>query len=332
MTASGAVLPRPTAAGPGFWRRVGAVARKEWLHLSRDRVLSRIVVLMPVIMLIMFGYALNSTIPNIPLATLDSSNDRVSAALERAFTADERFSILKAASLDEANAAVRSGAARGVLVIPAGAQAALRAGQAVKFSVLVDGSDPTVSSQVRAGASAAVQDFSKQVLAGRALAGGGFSPPASVTMTTLYNPDNRTAVYMVPGLTGLILTFITIMLTSIAIVREREIGTMEALIATPVRPTEVVLGKVLPYLAVGVFDAALVLVVGVLVFAVPMVGSLWLLAAGMALFVLGSLGVGIVISTVAASQIQAMFGTIAYLLPSVFLSGMIFPLEGMSPF
>lgn len=321
-----------TIAGPGFGGRVLAIARKEFLHVSRDRVLSRLIVLMPVVLLVLFGYALNSTVKSIPLATVDGSNDRVSAAIEKAFSGNERFAIQFKPSLAAANEAVRSGSARGVLVIPSGAQAALRSGKAVPFSILVDGSDPTVSSQVRAGAAAAIQDFSKQVLAGRALAGNGFSAPTSVTMTTLYNPDNRTAVYMVPGLIGIILTFITILLTSIAIVREREIGTMEALIATPVRPIEVIVGKILPYMGFGILDAAIVLVVGVFVFAVPVVGNLWLLAGGIALFVLGSLGIGIVISTVAASQIQAMFGTIAYLLPSIFLSGMLFPLEGMTPF
>jgi ABC-2 type transport system permease protein len=133
-------------------------------------------------------------------------------------------------------------------------------------------------------------------------------------------------------LIGLILTQITVLLTAIAIVREREVGTMEALIATPVRPLEVVLGKIAPYLLFGLLDAAIVLVVGVWVFGVPLRGSLALLGVATILFVLGSLGVGIVISTATRTQIQAMFGTIAYLFPSIFLSGLLFPLEGMNRF
>ncbi len=324
--------PAVGRATPTLWQRVRAVAEKEFIQVRRDPILPRIIVILPIVLLVMFGYALNNSVKNIPLAVFDQSNDRISAALTRAFAADERFKIERFDSSDAALEAVRGGRARAVLEIPAGALLNARRSRAVPYTVYVDGSDPSLAAQVRAGAGAAGQEVAVQLVAGRALTTPGLSAPLSPKFETLYNPDNRTAVYMVPGLIGLILTQITVLLTAIAIVREREVGTMEALIATPVRPLEVVLGKIAPYLLFGLLDAAIVLVVGVWVFGVPLRGSLALLGLATILFVLGSLGVGIVISTATRTQIQAMFGTIAYLFPSIFLSGLLFPLEGMNRF
>ena len=312
--------------------RIRALAIKEFTHVRRDHVLTRIIVILPVLLLVMFGYALNNSVKNIPLGVFDASNDRISQALVRAFGKDERFEVRSYPSLEAALEAARRGQVRGVLEVPEGALANARRERAVAYTLHVDGSDPTMSSQVRAAASGAMQDITRQLLAGRALSTPGFSAPLDPTLETLYNPDNRTAVYMVPGLIGLILTQITILLTAIAIVREREVGTMEALVATPVKPLEVVIGKILPYLGFGLFDALVVLLVGVWVFQVPFVGSVWPLGLAMLLFVLGSLGVGILVSTITRNQVQAMFASLAYLFPSIFLSGMIFPLEGMNTF
>ena len=317
---------------PSSWARIAALAQKEFTQVRRDPVLSRLIVILPIVLLVMFGYALNGTVKRIPLAVFDASSDRVSQALVRAFEKDERFQAQNFDSSQTALESVREGQNRAVLEIPGGAQLAARRAKAVPFTLFVDGSDPSLSSQIRAGASAAIQEVATQLIAGRALATPGLTAPLSATFETLYNPDNRSAVYMVPGLIGLILTQITVLLTAIAIVREYEVGTMESLIATPIRPLEVVLGKIIPYLVFGIVDAVIVLVVGVWVFGVPVRGNLGILGLATLLFVLGSLSVGIVISTITRNQIQAMFGTIAYLFPSIFLSGLLFPLEGMTPF
>ena len=317
---------------PSVWARIAAMSAKEFIQVRRDPVLWRLIIILPIVLLVMFGYALNNTVKRIPLAVFDASNDRVSQALVRAFEKEDRFEARAFSSKDAALESVRAGQTRAVLEIPAGAQVAARLAKAVPFRLLVDGSDPSLSSQIRAGALVAIQEVATQLIAGRALSTPGLTAPLSPTFETLYNPDNRSAVYMVPGLIGLILTQITVLLTAIAIVREYEVGTMEALIATPIRPLEVVLGKIAPYLAFGILDAVIVLVVGVWVFGVPVRGNLGILALAMLLFVLGSLSVGIVISTITRNQIQAMFGTIAYLFPSIFLSGLLFPLEGMTPF
>lgn len=312
--------------------RTLAIAGKELIQLRRDHFLLRVIILLPIMLLVMFGYAINNSVKHIPLAVVDRADDRISHAMLKAFAAEDRFRLVPVRDEAAMRDAVRANAARAGLVIPAGALAQVRHEEAVPFTLFTDGSDPSLAAQIRAGAAGAIQDVMEQILAGRALSNAGLSAPLSPTFETLYNPDNRTAVYMVPGLIGLILTQITILLTAIAIVRERESGTMEALIATPVRPVEVVLGKTLPYLLLGFLDALIIIGVGLWLFQVPFVGSAWLLGCAMLLFVLGSLGVGIVISTLAHTQLHAMFGTVVYLFPSIFLSGLLFPLEGLNPF
>jgi ABC-2 type transport system permease protein len=296
--------------GSSAWARIGAMSRKEFTQVRRDPVLSRLIVILPIVLLVMFGYALNGTVKRIGLAVFDASKDRVSQALVRAFEKDERFQAQVFNSSLAALESVRQGQNHAVLEIPLGAQLAARRAKAVPFSLLVDGSDPSLSSQIRAQASAAIQEVATQLIAGRALSTPGLTAPLSATFETLYNPDNRSAVYMVPGLIGLILTQITVLLTAIAIVREYEVGTMEALIATPIRPLEVVLGKIVPYLAFGLLDALIVLVMGVWIFGVPVRGNLGILALAMVLFVLGSLSVGIPLE-----GMIPFFNALSYLVP-----------------
>lgn len=311
--------------------RIMAIARKEFLHVRRDPVLPRMIVLLPVVMLLLFGYALNTNVKNIKLGVVDLSQDRVSERILKNFGADERFALYPQKDIPSALEAARAGRVRAILEIPAGALNTARAQQPVPYTIYVDGSDPTFAAQIRAAAAAATQDNMAALGAVRA-ANGTLSMPVNPTFKTLYNPDNRSAVYMVPGLSGLILTLICVMLTALAIVREREVGTIEALIATVVKPAEVVIGKLIPYFAFGTLDAVLVLSIGHWLFDVPMVGSVGLLMLAALLFVLGSLGLGLLISTVTRTQPQAMFATIAIIIPSIFLSGFLLPLEGLNRF
>lgn len=311
--------------------RILAIAHKEFLHVRRDAVLPRMIVLLPVVLLLLFGYALNTNVKNIRLGVVDLSRDRVSSRILSNYAAENRFQLIAQPSHEAALQAARAGQVRAILEIPAGALGAARQQQPVPYTLFVDGSDPTFAAQVRAASAAATQDTMAALGAVRA-ATGTLSMPVNPTLETLYNPDNRSAVYMVPGLSGLILTLICVMLTALAIVRERETGTIEALIATTVKPAEVILGKLLPYFAFGALDAALVLTIGHFLFGVPLAGSLWLLMLAALLFVLGNLGLGILISTVAGTQTQAMFATIAIIVPSIFLSGFLLPLEGLNRF
>lgn len=319
---------RPSSTPLG---RILAIARKEFLHVRRDAVLPRLIVLLPVVMLLLFGYALNTNVKDIKLGVVDLSHDRVSERILKNFAAEERFALYPQTDLPSALEAARAGKVRAILEIPAGAMNAARSQNPVPYTIYVDGSDPTFAAQIRAAAAAATQDNMAALGAVRA-ATGTLSLPVNPTFETLYNPDNRSAVYMVPGLSGLILTLICVMLTALSIVREREIGTIESLIATTVRPSEVVIGKLLPYFAFGTLDAALVLGIGHWFFNVPLVGSIWLLVLAALLFVLGSLGLGLLISTVTRTQPQAMFATIAIIIPSIFLSGFLLPLEGLNRF
>ncbi len=312
--------------------RMLAVARKEARQLLRDRVLLRVIVGMPLAMLLLFGYALNFTLKEVPLAVWDRAQDRISQSLRRALEDEDRFTVvLEAPSREALIQAIDAEQARVGLVIPEGALEAVRAGEVLELEAFVDGADPNFAFQAIANLQEAIQSFNQRVLAARALAGEAVRPPVRFELHTLYNPDNKTPIFMVPGIIGLILTQVTVLLTALAVVREKETRMMEALIATPVRPLEVVLGKVLPYLVLAFADALVILAVGHYLFGVPIRGSLALLLGFTLLFVLGSLGVGVVISTIARTQVQAVFGTVAYFFPSIFLSGFVFPIEGMPP-
>lgn len=318
-------------AGVSSVQRIRALAAKEFSQLKRDRVLMVFIFVFPVALLTIFGFALNTTVKGIDLAVLDRAQDRVSERFTERFEAEDRFNVFAVRTQQEGLEDLRNAQARALLVIPEGAMDAVRSGEPLAYTLYVDGSDPTVSVQIRAAAAAATQEMSVTLAAARSLRSSiSARPPVSPEVQVLYNPDDRSAVYIVPGLIGLILTIVACLLTAIVIVRERELGTMEGLIATPVKPYEVILGKIAPYFFLGILDAVIVVVVGVLLFKVPFVGSPFLLAAAMLLFLLGSLGVGIVISTFAQTQIQSVFWIIGYFFPSIFLSGMIFPVEGMA--
>ncbi len=200
------------------------------------------------------------------------------------------------------------------------------------LQVYVDGTDPNFAFQAQAALRKALQEVNARILVSRALAGEKVLPPLSPELHTLYNPENRTAWFMIPGIIGLVLTMFTVLLTALSIVREAESRMMESLLASPLRPHEMVLGKVLPYLFIAFGVALLVLALGHWVFGVPVRGSLGLLLLAMFLFVLGSLAAGVFISTLARTQVQAVFGTYAYAFPTIFLSGFVFPVDGMPRF
>ena len=309
--------------------RLLTVARKEVLELRRDPFLLRVVLVLPLAMLLLFGYAVNFTFDRIPMAVLDASKDRVSRILIREFAKDGAFVPTPVSDEAALAGALRRGRAWVGVAIPAGALETLRKSQTLRLKVWLDGSNPVAAFQVQARLRQAIGRFNARVLAARALVGEAAAPPVDAKIRVLYNPDLSTQVFMVPGVVGLIMTQIAVLLTALAIVREKENRMFEALIATPVRPLEVVLGKTLPYLVLAGIDAALVLGVGRAVFGVPMRGSLGLLLAFLFFFVLGSLGVGILVSTLTRTQIQAIFAAMVYYLPAIFFSGLFFPIEGM---
>ena len=312
--------------------RLLSVARKELLQLRRDRLTLAMMVVLPVLQLLLFGYAINTDVRHAPTVVLDDDRSARSRAFVRSMEATGYFDrVGDARDHDELSRALRGGVARVGVVIPAGFSAEIVRGRTGRVQLVVDGSDPqTVSSATSTAASLAAAWGSR--LAVERLARQGMHAPApavALEPLTLYNPDLRTATFIVPGLIGVILTMTMVMLTAMAITRERERGTLEQLIVSPVRPVELVVGKIVPYIVIGYVQMTLVLAVGHAVFHVPLVGSLPLLYALSALFIAANLALGLTFSTVAQTQQQAMQMSFFFMLPNILLSGFMFPWEAM---
>lgn len=312
--------------------RLLAVARKELLQLRRDRLTLAMMVVLPVVQLLLFGYAINTDVRHAPTVVLDDDRSARSRAFVRTMEATGYFDrVGNVRDHDELERALRGGRARVGVVLPAGFSAEIARGRSGRVQLVVDGSDPqTVSSATSTAASLAAAWGSR--LAVERLARQGMHAPApavALEPLTLYNPDLRTATFIVPGLIGVILTMTMVMLTAMAITRERERGTLEQLIVSPVRPVELVVGKIVPYIVIGYVQMTLVLAVGHAVFHVPLVGSLPLLYALSALFIAANLALGLTFSTVAQTQQQAMQMSFFFMLPNILLSGFMFPWEAM---
>jgi len=308
-------------------RRIGAMAAKETLHVQRDPRTLGLALVMPVVMLFLFGYGVSTDIDHIPLAFADQDQSEASRALARAFDASGEFQVVGRPTPERAEALLRGTAVVGALVVPRGYQRDLLLGRKAQVQLVVDGTDPVIGNQVLAKADAIARAESQR-LAGATFAG--LEPPLQVKVWTRYNPEGRSAFYMVPGLSAFLLAVTAVMLTALAIAGEWERGSMEQLFASPVGRLEIVLGKLLPYLALGLVELLLVVAFGALVFEVPIRGSLALLVLIGLVFLVGMLGQGLFISVVARNQLVAtQAGALSALLPSVILSGMIFPIENM---
>ncbi len=313
--------------------RLVPIIRKEFIHIIRDPRTLIVMFAMPLMQLILLGYAATSDVRNIPLAVLDQSRTPQSRHLIDSFVQSGQFSMARMASSEQELAQlVDAGTVRAGLIIPPTYAADLVGGQGAQAAFVLDGSDPSVASSALSSARLIGQveatNVQQQTLARRG-GGGAMLMPLEVRTRVWYNPDMLSAVFMVPGLIGLLLQMQSQLLTSSAIVRERERGTIEQLIVTPIRPIELVVGKILPYAVLALLITIEVLVIGTFWFGVPIKGSITLLLGISCLFLLSNLGIGLFISTVAHTQQEAMLLTFLMLLPSVFLSGYIFPIAAM---
>lgn len=313
-------------------RRLGAIIIKEFVQLARDPRTLAMVLLMPVMQLLLFGYAITTEVEHLPTIVLDQSRSQESRRVLERFVNSRFFDIRgQAADLGAIERAIDGGRMRVGIVIPPDFAEALQAGRSAQVQVIVDASDPLVARSAIATAEAIGQVGSLEIVM-RQLARAG-SPvrglPLEVRTRAWYNPDLRSVNFMVPGLLAVILSMLTLMLTAIAIVRERELGTLEQLVATPIRKSELMLGKILPYVVLGYLDITLALLIGALWFKVPIRGSLLLLYALTLIFYIATLGQGILISTVSRTQRQAMQAAFFVFLPTILLSGFMFPREGM---
>ncbi len=307
--------------------RIGAMASKETIHILRDPRTLALALAMPVLMLFLFGYGVSTDLDRMPIAVADQDRSDASRALARAFEASHEFQVVAHRDAGGAEALFRDGSAVAALVVPRGYQEDLLRGRKTPVQLLVDGADPVVANQVLTKADGVLRAESQR-LGGAAFAR--LEPPIQARTWTRYNPEARSALFMVPGLSAFLLAITAVMLTALAIAGEWERGSMEQLFASPVGRLEIVLGKLLPYLALGLLELQLVLAFGAVAFDLPVLGPGWLILLLGLVFLVGMLGQGLFISVVARSQLVAtQAGALSAMLPSIILSGMIFPIENM---
>lgn len=315
--------------------RLIALIRKEFLQILRDPRTLYITFAIPVIQLFLLGYTATTDVRNVPLVVFDQDRSPAARRLLDAYRAADYFRIAyDVDSEEELRALIDSGQAQAGLIIPPDYSERVLGNHTATVAFILDGSDPNVASTSLAAAELIGQSHATQLAVERLVRSGlaGTTQPVlTVRSRVWYNPDLQSAYFMVPALIGMILQLMTTMLTATAIVRERERGTIEQLIVTPIRSWELILGKIIPYVLIALFDTIEVLVVGSLWFGVPVRGSLSLLLALSGLFLLGSLGLGILISTIAKTQQEAIMLTYFTMLPTIFLSGFFFPLAAMPP-
>jgi ABC-2 type transport system permease protein len=314
-----------------FNSRISSIIRKEFLQLFRDPRTLALAVVIPIVQLFLLGYAATSDVRNIPMAVWDQSRSPKSRELLDAFRAADYFTVdYFVGSTEEYQKLIESGDARVALVIPADYDVRLSEGNA-KVLMVLDGSDATIGATALSTARLVGQAFATGILTEQASLGGRAAPSAPVEVRTQvwYNPDLNSAYFMIPGVIGMILSFITTILTATAIVRERERGTIEQLIVTPIRSWELVLGKLMPYVILAFVETFEIIIVGRYWFGVPVRGSLTLIIITSGLFLMSSLGIGLFASTIANTQQEAMLTVMMYNLPSIFLSGFFFPIQAM---
>jgi ABC-2 type transport system permease protein len=309
-----------------FWRRVGAMILKEFLQLRRDRITLATMVTVPLMQLVLFGYAINTQPRDLPAAVLMQEQNDVSRSILAALQNTKYFKVTEVAR-DEAefDQLLESGRVLFGIEVPAGFERAVRRGDKPALLVAADATDPVASGAALGALSQLVQT----ALRHDRLIPESTEPPFEIRTHARYNPAASTQLNIVPGLLGTILTLTMLIFTALSVTRERERGTMESLLAMPITPLEIMLGKIAPYVLIGFFQAALIVVAGVALFQVPIVGGLTLLAALTTLFIAANLSIGYTFSTLAQNQLQAVQMAMMFFLPNMLMSGFLFPFAGM---
>jgi len=311
------------------WARVIAVLRKEFIQLSRDRLTFAMLVGVPVLQLVLFGYAINADPKNLPTAVVALDNGPFVRSIVRTAENSGYFRIVRVGSEREAEYLIASGDVQFALVFPADFSTRIVRGERPAMAVYADASDPAATGPAVAVLQSLPSLALTHDLRGPLTRLQPGANPFEVRVHRRYNPEGITSYNVVPGLIGVILTMTLVMMTSMGMTRERERGTLENLLATPVRPLEVMIGKILPYVVIGYAQVLIVLGAARLLFAVPMVGSFLLLSAALLLFIFATLCVGFTFSTLARTQMQSMQMSFFFFLPNILLSGFMFPFRGM---
>jgi ABC-2 type transport system permease protein len=311
--------------------RLLAIAWKELVQLRRDRLTLAMTIVLPIVQLLLFGFAVNTDVRHIKMVVFDQDRTAESRDVARALAATGTFDLVGDVwgypAIDQA---LKRGMGA-ALVVSAHYAADLAAGRTAHLQLVLDGSDPQIVAAASGAATGFASARSSTVARARALRAGLPTPlpPVDLALNVLYNPEQRSAVNVVPGLVGLILSLTMVMLTSMAIARERERGTLEQLIVSPASTVEIVVGKIIPYIVIGYLQMALILTAGSVVFQVSVSGSLPLLFTLASVFIAGNLAIGLFLSTLARTQQQAMQMSFFFLLPNILLSGFMFPFDAM---
>ncbi|WP_315811570.1 ABC transporter permease [Bradyrhizobium sp. SZCCHNR2028] len=310
----------------GFWRRTYAMLVKEFIQLKRDRVSFAMIVMIPVMQLMLFGYAINTTPHHLPAAVLLQEDSDLGRSILKAMenTAYFRFT-REVTSVAEFDDLLLSGKVLFGVEIPRGFERAVRRGDRPALLVAADATDPVAASSALSSLGMIVQT----ALAHDLYTGNPVTTPFEIRAHARYNPAASSRLNIVPGLVGTILTMTMLIFTALSVTREIERGTMESLLSMPIKPVEVMLGKIIPYVMVGFLQATIIIGIGVLLFGVPIMGNLLLLALLSTLFIATNLSIGYTFSTLAQNQLQAMQLSMMFFLPSILLSGFMFPFLGM---
>lgn len=315
--------------------RLKALIIKEFIEVFRDRGSIALMIMMPIMQLLIFGFAINTDVKHLKTIVLDQSRSQESRQMLESFRASNYFDIVaRAESFEEFNRAIDRGDVKVGIAFPPDFAPRLLGGREAQVQVIVDATDSTSASSAIAAASMLGSLQSEKIQRNRLLAAGITVPKSliDVRIRPWYNPDFITSWYMVPGIMGVLLTMTLVMMMSIAIVRESEQGTLEQLLVTPMRPWELLLSKVLPYIAIGYVQVSVAVFVGITVFKMPFRGSMLLFFGVTIFFMFACLSLGILLATLSFSQMQAQQMGILILLPSVLLSGFVFPLDAMPRF
>jgi ABC-2 type transport system permease protein len=321
-----ASAPRRQRSG-GFWRKTWAVLIKEFIQLKRDRVSFGMIVMLPLMQLMLFGYAINTNPRDLPTAVLFQEHNDLTRSVIAALQNTRYFKVTEFPRNEaELDMLLASGKVLFAIEIPAGFERAVRRGDKPSMWVAGDATDPVASGSAIGSLAMAVRTALSH---DRAVPDAQPQVPFEIRAHARYNPAGQTQLNIVPGLVGTILTMTMLVFTALSVTREIERGTMETLLSMPITPVEIMLGKIVPYVFVGFVQASLIIFIGVYLFGVPLIGNLAALAGLSTLFIAGNLATGYTFSTIAQNQLQAMQMTLMYFLPNLLLSGFMFPFAGM---
>lgn len=318
-------------------RRISAVMYKEWFHIARDRIALLMLLFFPVFVLFLFGFAINLDISHIRLAVFDRDQSQLSRRLSDKFIQSGYFDLVERLyAMEQITSSVDRRRAKVALHIPLDFARDIRRDRTTPVQIIIDAADNNTANIILGYSSAVMATFSREMLeelmVSRSVTFPATLPGIDLRPAIWYNPELKSSIFLIPGLIGMILMSITVIRISITIVKEKEMGTMEGLLVSPLKPIELMAGKIIPYIIIAFVSLALILILSRLIFAVPFRGSLLTFFVLSTLFIAASLGMGLYISTVAqTAQTAWLMGFLSSILPAIILSGFIFPIESMPP-